>query len=183
MLKKALQKVVSALDKLGAPYALVGGLALAARGVVRATRDIDILVDWDVREGRAFAAALKANKLAATFHQGAPDDPVRGLIRLTLRGRAGPLKCDVLFTSAPWQAQAVQQASRVKMEGYRLRIVQAVDLFLLKLQAAGPMDLLDAARLLQLQTEQTRRVWKARAAGISESKAFAKCFKLLRDID
>jgi len=37
MLNEALQKVVAALDKLEIPYALIGGLAVAARGALPKT--------------------------------------------------------------------------------------------------------------------------------------------------
>ena len=39
-----LQRVCTALDDAGVPYALVGGQAVALQGVVRATVD----VDWDL---------------------------------------------------------------------------------------------------------------------------------------
>ena len=39
-----LEKIVTVLDEHGADYALIGGLGLAMRGPVRATRDIDLLL-------------------------------------------------------------------------------------------------------------------------------------------
>lgn len=40
MLHEALRKVVASLDRLEIPYALIGGLAVAARGAVRATYEL-----------------------------------------------------------------------------------------------------------------------------------------------
>jgi len=44
---KVLTQVVSALDTEGIRYALIGGLAMAARGVQRATLDIDFILLLD----------------------------------------------------------------------------------------------------------------------------------------
>lgn len=44
-LGRQLEQVVGAFTEAGLPFALIGGLALAPHGVVRATQDIDLLVD------------------------------------------------------------------------------------------------------------------------------------------
>jgi hypothetical protein len=48
---QSLQKIAKRLEGLGIPYAIVGGLAIAAHGAKRMTDDVDVLVD---------AAGLKA---------------------------------------------------------------------------------------------------------------------------
>jgi len=45
-----LTQVTTALRELGASYALIGGLALAPHHVIRATRDVDLLVDAEKAE-------------------------------------------------------------------------------------------------------------------------------------
>ena len=81
MLKDLLQKVAAALDKLAVPYAVIGGLAVITRGVVRATKDVDFLVDWPVQRAGALAQSLTENGLPATFHRGDADDPLLYLER------------------------------------------------------------------------------------------------------
>ena len=44
-LGKQLAEVVAALNRIGARFALIGGLALASHKVVRATQDVDMLTD------------------------------------------------------------------------------------------------------------------------------------------
>jgi hypothetical protein len=44
-LGKQIEEVVTTLDRLGIPFALIGGLALASHKVVRATQDVDLLTD------------------------------------------------------------------------------------------------------------------------------------------
>ena len=43
-LGKQLAEVVSVLNRMGVPFALIGGLALAVHQVIRATQDVDFLV-------------------------------------------------------------------------------------------------------------------------------------------
>src|SRR5688500_20194305 len=42
---QSLQKITKRLEDLGIPYAVVGGLAIAAHGFKRMTDDVDVLVD------------------------------------------------------------------------------------------------------------------------------------------
>lgn len=44
-LGRQITEIVAVLDRAGAPAALIGGLALASHGVVRATQDVDFLAD------------------------------------------------------------------------------------------------------------------------------------------
>jgi hypothetical protein len=44
-LGKQITEVTAALRRVGAPYALIGGLALASHRVIRATQEVDLLTD------------------------------------------------------------------------------------------------------------------------------------------
>lgn len=46
-LGRQLQELTTALQSIGARHALIGGLALASHNVIRATQDIDLLVDQE----------------------------------------------------------------------------------------------------------------------------------------
>lgn len=52
------ERVVAALNEAGARYVIVGGLAVGAHGVVRATRDIDVVPDHDRQNMARLARAL-----------------------------------------------------------------------------------------------------------------------------
>jgi len=150
-----------------------------ARGIVRATKDVDFLVDLPPSEGKSLAQSLGREGLHATFQRGAADDPVSGVIRVTLPARTEPVRCEILFPSRGWQAVAVRNATTVNLDGFDVPVVQGPDLFLLKLYAGGPQDLMDAANLYELQSEKERGVWKERAAKIGRSKMFARCLSFL----
>lgn len=49
-LGKQLQEAIGALEKLGARFALIGGLALAPHKVLRGTQDVDLLIDADLAD-------------------------------------------------------------------------------------------------------------------------------------
>lgn len=49
-LGKQIEELVSTLSTTGAPFALIGGLALAPYKVVRATQDVDLLTDSSMAE-------------------------------------------------------------------------------------------------------------------------------------
>jgi hypothetical protein len=46
-LGKQLAEILTALQKAGVQSALIGGLALSPHNVIRATQDIDLLIDQD----------------------------------------------------------------------------------------------------------------------------------------
>lgn len=46
-LGRQLEELIATLNGIGAPFALIGGLALASYQVMRATQDIDLLTDFD----------------------------------------------------------------------------------------------------------------------------------------
>lgn len=54
------ERIVAALNQARADYVVVGGLAVAAYGVVRATRDLDIVPDLDPANMARLASALVA---------------------------------------------------------------------------------------------------------------------------
>jgi len=180
---EALRKVITVLDKLRVPYALIGGLAVIARGVLRATKDVDLLIDRNIGDGHSLALALNRDGLPGTFRKGAFDDPVCGLIRLDVAVSSGAVRCDLLFPSRAWEAEVVRNATPVEVEGLVIRVAQAAGLFLLKLRAGGPQDLLDAAELLRLQPAQERAAWEAAASKHRLSREFKRCQRFLKETD
>ena len=179
MLFQALRRILSVLEKLGVPYALIGGLALAFYEVVRATKDLDLLILLSPAEMEKFAEQLTANGLPAGARKGAPGDPVVGVVAVQVLVGGSQLTCDLLLPSARWQSEAVRNAQVFELEGSQVRVVQARDLFLLKLHAGGPQDLLDASQLLQMQDEATGRAWKDAASKMHLGDELKRCMNFM----
>ena len=180
MLNEALRKVVAALDRLGVPHALIGGLAVAARGAVRATQDVDLIVALPVQEAPSLERSLRDAGFQATFYRGAADDPIAGVLRLAIPVAGTEIKCDVLFASREWQTRAVRNATSIDLGSFVVRVAQPADLFLLKLYAGGPQDLIDAAQLLKLQSPAERTRWKATAGKLRLTAEYNRCLKFFK---
>jgi len=87
------EKTLDRLQSLAAEYnrtadapvslALIGGLALGAWGVVRATRDVDFLLDAGKRQGvDEFLQFLSNRKLRCNSITSSPDDPLPWLVEV-----------------------------------------------------------------------------------------------------
>ncbi|MBZ5545262.1 MAG: nucleotidyl transferase AbiEii/AbiGii toxin family protein [Acidobacteriia bacterium] len=180
MLSEALRKVVPVLEGLEIPYALIGGLALGVHNVIRATEDVDLLVQRSPAEMQELAREFRAKGMRAVSRKGAADDPLIGVVVLEVPIRDGKVTCDLILPSSGWQFEAIRESEVVNFEGLSLRVARRKDLFLLKLFAASPQDLLDAADLLRQQAPNGRRAWKARAAQLRLSAEYARCLKFMK---
>ena len=181
MLHRALRKIISVLENLKVPYALIGGLALAFHKVVRATEDVDLLILSSPAEMSKLAQQVSANGLPTSARKGASGDPVAGVVVVQVPVSRGQLACHLLLPSARWQVEAVRNARVFEVEGSPVRVVQARDLFLLKLYAEGPQDLLDASQLLRMQDEETRNAWKDAASKVHLRDELKRCQKFMED--
>ncbi len=180
MLNEALRKVVAALDRLEVSHALIGGLAVAARGAIRATRDVDLIVGMPVQEAPFLVRSLIGLGFQATFHRGATEDPIAGVVRVVVSVDDAEVNCDLLFASREWQTRAVRNATPIDLGSFVVRVAQPADLFLLKLYAGGPQDLIDAAELLKLQSISERARWKVAAAQLRLTGEYNRCLRFLK---
>ncbi len=161
-----------------APVALIGGLALAAHGVLRATRDADLLGTDPEFLRKEFWGSLAGKGIAVTIHRGDPDDPLLGVVRLR---REPEPDVDLVVGRERWLDNVLSRRLPLSLGGESIPVVDAADLILLKLDAGGPIDLIDArllllgpdgARLRRLASERAaetpRRIQDALAAVFSD---------------
>jgi hypothetical protein len=140
--------------KISIRFALIGGLAVSAWGVVRATADIDLLAHSDPSPLRntglrdRMKRFLEARGCTAEWRTGDPDDPIPLLLRVGLPGPELALEADVLWAHKRWQGEALRRAVVVKLSEMDVPVLHPEDLILLKLEAGGPQDLLDVEGLL-----------------------------------
>ena len=140
----ALARLVAAFQGRGVPYALIGGLAVAAWGAPRATEDIDVLAD--VSPSADLDRALRAAGFEAEWRRGTSDDPIPLLLRL--RSRSGP-ELDVICASRAWEREILTRSIQLRLgQDLAVPVVALEDLIVLKLLAGGPADLTDVADLL-----------------------------------
>lgn len=144
-------RVAAALREEGAEPALIGAMALAVHGFVRATADLDLAVVTDPNAMlRPVARRLRAEGLDCELVLPDADDPLGGV--LTVRG-GGADPVQVVNFLNPFRArnsnpgiEAVATATEVA--GLPFRVVDIPHLVALKLWAGGPKSALDVSELL-----------------------------------
>ncbi len=142
---KVLDSVCRELERLAAPFALIGGRAVAVRGYPRATLDYDFLTTDPRVLARESWCVLEGSGVVVDCRRGDLDDPVAGVARLAFPdgGRA-----DVILAKWQWQSGVIARAELEPVEGLALPVPRTADLILLKLAAGGAIDLQDVLVLL-----------------------------------
>ena len=137
--------VASHLELRRTPWATVGGVALAVRGVARSTFDVDLLTMDASVLADAYWALLVRDGAQVEIRRGDAADPLRGLVRLLSRDERS---VDVFVGRGSWLDGVVRRAEPFAILDGKAPVVRAADLVLLKLHAGGTQDLWDVSQLL-----------------------------------
>ena len=164
-IEKALIRVDKDLRELGVHWALIGGFALAVRGVPRATFDLDIAV--------AISSDTEAEILVRSLT--ARSYSIRESIEQEATGRLATVRLiapedlgigvDLLFASSGIEEEIVATAEVFEFsENLEIPVANTGFLLVTKILAGRPYDLEDAKRLLAFTTK--RDLQTARQAAI-----------------
>lgn len=148
----AVAAIERALKKVDAPSAVIGGLAVIARGVPRFTEDIDVTVVAVNLNLPDMLVALRREKIVPRI--GDWKDLVEQAQILLLVHRPTGIAIDLSLAWLPFEEEAVQAAESVAFGRGTVRAVRAEDLVIYKLIANRPQDLSDVERLLLLWRER-----------------------------
>lgn len=120
-LGKQVTEIISVLDGINVPFALIGGLALALHKVIRATQDVDILVGAENAE--------KIDKVLTSLGYDC-------LYRSTEAGNylRGDERLDLLYAHRPIARHLLTDATAHKTAFGKLRVIGAEGLIGFKLQ-------------------------------------------------
>jgi len=140
-LGKQIEEIVATLNRLGVPFALIGGLALASHKVIRATQDIDLLTDAN-RADEIDKALVKLG-YHCLHRSGDAGNYLRGDERL-----------DFLYASRPSAHRLLSGAPELATAFGPLHVITAEGLIAFKLQgwvndARRTQDLEDIRALLR----------------------------------
>ena len=156
-----LESLFERLNEAGGRYVLVGGLAVVLHGHLRATGDVDLIVDLAPDQVRRTLVALEGAGFDPYVPVPASEfaDPAKrrewirdkAMLVFSLRPREGVPVVD-LFLEPPVPFEALWTRSVVMtMRGVPVRVAALRDLIELKRRAGRPEDLVDAAALEELE--------------------------------
>ena len=149
------------LTESGVPHCLIGGLAVAAHGHPRATKDADFLIDV------AATAPLieRAAELGLSVRPEHADFAEEGLVVLCTAD-AGDPAADLLVVDSDVERDIVARAAMVEIGDTRVPLVALEDLLALKLASDRAQDVADVEALLLRRKDTDRATLRARAAAL-----------------
>lgn len=138
----------AALEEIGRPYCIIGGLALQRWGEIRFTQDADATVLTFFEHDEEVAGHLLAR-----FKSREPDGLAFALrYRVLLLEAANGVGLDVALGAFDFEARATQRASLWKLpDGRSLRTCSAEDLIVHKAFASRDKDWMDVNGILMRQ--------------------------------
>jgi predicted nucleotidyltransferase len=151
---EAISQLVPLLERLGASYAVMGGIAVRAYGIPRATYDVDFTLALPRdRLQELYGAVGDIGYTVPEAYQKGWVDQVSGLSLVKFRWyRQGQgIDIDVFLAEAPFQKEVLKRRRRVQLDGLTVWLVSPEDLVLLKLLAARPRDMADIGDVLFTQ--------------------------------
>lgn len=144
----ALDALRRALDDVGAPSMIIGGVAVIALGVPRLTVDIDATVSAQALDIERLADALDRQAIRPRI----PDAVAFARTRQVFLGIHQPsdTPVDVSLAWLPFEDEALAASTICDYAGVFVRIPRPEDLLIYKMIASRPRDLQDAEGLLVL---------------------------------
>ena len=147
-----LERVCTALEAAGVPYAVVGGHAVALHGAVRGTVDVDVALAWSEEAVVKAEAALQTLGLVSQLPLAAADIvrhrdryiAERNLLAWHFHNPDAPLEQVDVLIAYDLAGKAVE---RVRTPSGTLAVLSAEDLIAMKRASGRRQDLEDAEAL------------------------------------
>jgi hypothetical protein len=152
--------VAQVLVKEKVEYAVVGAMAAAVHGSIRATTDADALLSVALSRLGPLEKAFRRAGFESELRRGDADDPIPAL--LVLSDRHGN-RVDLLAGLRGLDPEAFSRLLTVSFQGGTLPVISREDFIAMKCFARGPQDIADARVALrprdaQVNIELLRRV-------------------------
>lgn len=142
-----LARLARALETHGIPFMLIGGQAVLLHGEPRLTQDVDVTLGVGPSRLDDLLTLCSEARLDPL-----PED-VGGFVRSTFvlptRDASTGIRVDLIFSTTPYEARAIERAERVAVGGAEVPFATAEDLIIHKLFASRPRDLEDAAGVVR----------------------------------
>jgi hypothetical protein len=146
----ALADIAGAMGALRLGWYVFGAQALALRGVPRATADLDVTVLPGETSTEAVVSALVKRRFALKF--GDPDFVARTSV-LAMVHSPSAFPVDVVLGKPGLEEIFLEGSRQVRVGRKDIPVASATHLLVMKVLAARPKDLEDAATLLRLRSD------------------------------
>lgn len=147
-LEQALRDLTAALAATGAPWMIIGGIAVIARGVRRFTADIDAAIRGDQIELPVLVKALAKKRIVPRVKDAV--ELARANLVLLLRHEPTGVDFDVSFAWTSFEHEAIAASSVAAFGTVKAPMARPEDLIVFKSIAGRGRDLEDAIALLTL---------------------------------
>ena len=145
--------ICSALDKAEVPYAIVGGYAVALHGAIRGTVDVDVVIEWSLKNLQGVEIAFKQIGLVSLipitaetlFHFREEYIQNRNLIAWNFYDPSNPLnQVDIIIN---YDLKNACNTKTIKTFLGTIRVLSLHDLIKMKQASGRPQDLEDVKAL------------------------------------
>jgi len=179
-----LADVATVLNAQGIDYAVVGALAVAVHGVVRASVDADAVVAAAVPPLREPQNKLMAEHLSVELRTGGVDDPIAAMTigaMMFVADRYGN-RVDLLAGIQGLEGGVYQGSITLQPSGIptALKIVWLEDLIAMTIAAGSPKDLMDAESCIAVAGDSLNVDLIRKLARHFGRDVLARCDKLLQ---
>lgn len=149
--------ICSALEKAKVPYAIVGGYAVALHGAVRGTVDVDVVIEWSLKNLQDTERAFKQIGLVSLipitaetlFHFRDEYIANRNLIAWNFYHPSNPLnQVDIIIN---YDLKIANNTKVIKNSLGAIRILSLNDLIKMKNASGRPQDIEDVKALACLR--------------------------------
>lgn len=155
-----LSRLTLGLGSRGIPFMLIGGQAVLLHGRPRLTDDIDVTLGIGPEGLPLVLAACEDIGLVPL-----PEDVPRFVAEtfvLPTRHGATALRVDLIFSTLPYESEAIRRAIRVPVGNAEVPFATVEDLLIHKLFAGRPRDLEDAIGVIRRQGDSVDWVYVRR---------------------
>jgi hypothetical protein len=150
-LERALEAVAAALRDTGAPWAIIGGIAVIARGVRRMTTDIDAVIQGDCASYESVSRALAVHDVVPRIEDAAAF--AASSLVLLLQHEPTSVDIDLSFGWTEFERLAIASSTEASFGRVRAPMARPQDLVVFKAIAGRPRDVEDVTALLLLHPD------------------------------
>lgn len=147
-LERALRDLAAALTATGAPWMVIGGIAVIARGVRRFTADIDAAIRGDEVDASTVLEALAKKRIVPRIPRA--EEFARENLVLLLRHEPSGVELDVSFAWTQFEHDAIAGATVASFGKVKAPMARPEDLVVFKAIAGRGKDKDDVISLLTL---------------------------------